>query len=250
MITEQIAPMGVLLRYLVEHPEYYKYVSADFFPQGEEYDPMREIYDILVAYHCRCLDLGTMRTPTAAEIISEIKTRGKDDIISDDYVKTLYDINLYDYSEDDLRDKVEQWIRYRTYRTNYESVAIEMRSAEREQLINVETASEYVDRWTHMIDKAQGISFDNGEMLDIFDAEMHKPVIVERTPSAYTYLNDCLGGGFDPKTLVMYLGGTNVGKCACAETVIRIRNRRTGEVREISLGDFYGLCAVRRNSDK
>lgn len=37
-----------------------------------------------------------------------------------------------------------------------------------------------------------------------------------------------------------YIFGTNgQGKCVCINTLIKVRNRKTGEIREMTIGEFY-----------
>jgi hypothetical protein len=39
------------------------------------------------------------------------------------------------------------------------------------------------------------------------------------------------------------------GKCVCNNSIINIRNKKTGEIQEISIGDFYNLCKDKANND-
>jgi hypothetical protein len=40
-------------------------------------------------------------------------------------------------------------------------------------------------------------------------------------------------------SLVVIMGETNIGKCYSYETNITVRNKKTGEVKSIKVGDFY-----------
>lgn len=40
-----------------------------------------------------------------------------------------------------------------------------------------------------------------------------------------------------PTTLI--LGRNGAGKCFCINTIVRLRNKKTGEVIEMTIGDFY-----------
>ena len=50
------------------------------------------------------------------------------------------------------------------------------------------------------------------------------------------------------------LGGNaarnGVGKCVSINTMIKIRNKLTGEVSELTIGEFYALAEKNRNNNK
>lgn len=44
---------------------------------------------------------------------------------------------------------------------------------------------------------------------------------------------------FDKHSHTLIVGTNGAGKCFCLNTLIRIRNRHTGEIRELTVGEFY-----------
>ena len=44
---------------------------------------------------------------------------------------------------------------------------------------------------------------------------------------------------FDKHSHTLIIGTNGAGKCVCLNTLIKIRNRETGEIRELTVGEFY-----------
>lgn len=43
----------------------------------------------------------------------------------------------------------------------------------------------------------------------------------------------------DTHSHTLIVGTNGVGKCFCINTLIKVRNRETGEIREMTVGEFY-----------
>lgn len=44
--------------------------------------------------------------------------------------------------------------------------------------------------------------------------------------------------------LTLYRGTNGTGKCVCENTIIRIRNKKTGQIIETTIGEFYE-CSIK-----
>lgn len=55
----------------------------------------------------------------------------------------------------------------------------------------------------------------------------------------WKYFNKILKGGARKKKLQIFLAPTSVGKCCVYNTKIKIKNKKTGEIKEILIGDFF-----------
>ena len=52
-------------------------------------------------------------------------------------------------------------------------------------------------------------------------------------------LNEITRGGWKKKHMIVIQAGTGVGKCVSYDTMLRIRNKKTKQIEEISIGDFF-----------
>ena len=107
--------------------------------------------------------------------------------------------------------------------------------------ISLDNVVDVVQRATDMVSETSLISFDNDLGSDFFDIDSHKSVKEYKLPYTWEYFNKISKGGLDLKTLTCYIGATNVGKCCQYDTKIRVRNKKTGEIREVSIGDFFKM---------
>jgi hypothetical protein len=64
----------------------------------------------------------------------------------------------------------------------------------------------------------------------------NKPVAVPKSS-----IDSILGGGWSKSTLNVIMGETNVGKCSHYQTIIKIRNKKTGKIKNLTIGELYNL---------
>ncbi len=88
------------------------------------------------------------------------------------------------------------------------------------------------------------VKLDNDLGVDFYDPEAHmQPPQGHLLHSGFRSLNEWLSGnpsgGFERGTTTVFISLPNVGKCEIYDSKIRIRNKHTGEIKEISVGDFY-----------
>ena len=80
---------------------------------------------------------------------------------------------------------------------------------------------------------------DSGMGLDLFDPASHVQLNKTKMPTGFAFLDKVLDGGWEPKTLTVFMGRPKIGKCTCADMHITVRNKHTGNVETISNYDFY-----------
>lgn len=84
-----------------------------------------------------------------------------------------------------------------------------------------------------------GIEYDDlvqfDEVYDILED------VADRIPTGIKSLDDAIGGGVETNTSSLYVaaGGAGMGKCCTFENTIRVRNKTTGEIKEMPIGEFY-----------
>lgn len=70
---------------------------------------------------------------------------------------------------------------------------------------------------------------------------------IEKIPTDIDVLNTMLNGGFPRGTLNIWIASTNIGKCGCKNTKIKIRNKKTGKIQEINFKDFFNKIKKKKN---
>jgi hypothetical protein len=94
-----------------------------------------------------------------------------------------------------------------------------------------------------MFNNIDEINNDDQDLGDDFDdPESHKLKISDKKMhSGWNNIDNILNGGWDRATLSVLIGETNVGKCCVSDTYIKIKNKKTGEIKNIMIGDFFNL---------
>ena len=110
--------------------------------------------------------------------------------------------------------------------------------------VSLSNVNDVVNKATSMVADTQLVNFDKDMGFDFFNPESHKSVKSNKIPFTWEYWNKISKGGLDHKTLHCYIGGNNVGKCCEYSTIIKVRNKRTGEIKEISIGDFFNMSLL------
>jgi hypothetical protein len=105
--------------------------------------------------------------------------------------------------------------------------------------MTAENSTEVVEKVRNMLSNETAINFDFNLGSDFFDPQSHKQSRLSRTSSGYNYIDLCLKGGYWGGSLIVFLSGPKYGKCVEKNTMIRIKNKKTGVITTISMIDFF-----------
>lgn len=217
----------ILFKYILQNPQYYKSIKKNFFSNKD----LGSLLSISTKFYDRYKEI-----PSAHQVIAVIKEKEID--INEEIVKTAFGIDLSLYDTEWLRHTVESWIKWASMRKNL----IEACEIAKLTEVNADNVDEVTQQVIDKIDETKSIDFNFSEGLDFFDAESHRQANGEKISSGYNYVDTMLGGGYDPKTLISYVGPSNIGKCVTEDTVINIRNKKTGETLNTTIGVFYKMA--------
>jgi len=222
---------GYIFKYLITHPIYVKYVEKGFFPTAVDKVFTR------VSNHYETY--GTM--PTEATALELCRPDIEAELYDEGLVHVLFSADISDIDPKWLEDHVQDWIRQ-------QRLYIRLKKANdlfKDRTIDkADVSGHYEDSVTEIADivnSSKDIDFNFQPGLDFFDPNSHIQERSDKLASPYAYLNRVTQGGYDNKTLNVYLGASNVGKCFTGDTHIRIRHDLTGEVFETTAEEFYRM---------
>ena len=156
--------------------------------------------------------------------------------IPDELVNVVYQIDTSVYDVSWLKRLSESWIKYKhLYKNIVDSNAI-MKMTE----VTMDNVDSVVRKVVDTVGMSSGVDFNFDKGLDFFDAESHYQDVSKKITSGYKYI-DMITGGYDEKTLVCYVGQSNVGKCVCGDSIIEVRNKKTGETMRMPISEFHKL---------
>lgn len=155
--------------------------------------------------------------------------------ITRDVITTIYDVNLKEYDPEWLESTAEAWIKWRTFDTTLLDT-MEYVQTNKVTPDNVDTI---ISKVKTLINERNNLNFNTDLGLDFFDPESHNQLTEEKISSGYNVIDAATHGGYDRKSLVVYAGEQNIGKCAEKNQYITLRNKKTKEIQAIKIGEFF-----------
>ncbi len=219
----------IFFHYLLGRKELIGIVKSRFFDTAD----IRKTYEITQEFVEKYNEI-----PTKSQLNELIKLKGVSDDITQTKVDLLYDVNLKEYDDDWLKETAESWIEYK----NLDLSVYDLLSYLKTTKVNTENVKDVVQTAKNIITERNNIQFNFDEGLDFFNPDSHIQLASDTFSSGVPFIDLVLGGGFYSKALFCFIGEMKIGKCHCYETKITIRNKKTGLIEKIKIGDFHNRC--------
>jgi len=219
----------IFYHYLLHRKELIDVVSNRFF----ESEDIKKVYDITKEFVDKYSTI-----PSKSQLIELTKVKGVQEEIPASKIDSIFDVRLNEYDEEWLQQTAESWIEYK----NLDISVLDLITYLKTTKVNVDNVKDVVQNAKNIITERNNIQFGFDEGLDFFDPESHLQPTTDTFSSGIPYIDLVLGGGFYSKALFCFIGEMKIGKCASYETEITIRNKKTGLIEKIKVGDFHNRC--------
>lgn len=224
----------IILLYIIENPEYINDIKSTFFENKE----LSLIIKLMKAYYAKYEKIPNWQLVKV--LISNAKTAGKTDIelLDDSELEDLWDkTHLTEVGEDWAKDLTEAFIKWKTYINSLTEVLEKTKLSD----VDIDNVDNFINKSVSKIEEVEKVNFDRDLGTDFWNPEEHIFVGTSeyKIPSQWDFFNRATKGGFDSKSIVIYMGQTNVGKCCVYDTLINIRNKKTHESKRVKIGDFF-----------
>jgi hypothetical protein len=220
----------IFFHYILANPLFLNVAKPDYFTNQN----VREMFDIAKEHALRYKE-----PPSKDQMIQLIQIKGLSEKFNNDMVDGLYNAKqlLSQYDNEWLENNVGPWIQVR----NLDNVMRKAIAYMKTTTVTADNASEVVEKVRSMLSSETAIdfSFDLGK--SFFDPTSHLQTRLARTSSGYDYVDICTKGGYWKGSLIVLFGMPKVGKCVEKNTKIQIRNKHTGEIKEIKIKDFHKM---------
>jgi len=216
----------IFFNYFLSKPTYLKSTRPGFFANVD----LDSIVKLAKKFY---LEFG--ESPSREQMKALVADGSSD--ISNDIVNSIYEINVKTYDPDWIKRTSEAWLKWK----HFDKELVRTIEYVKTQNITPENVEDVVSRAIGMISTEGAVRFDTDVGLDFFNAENHKQRNSAKLETGWNFVDNVSGGGYDLKSLVVYAGEQNIGKCHTASTVLRIRNKKTGEIQNIKVGEFFNL---------
>jgi hypothetical protein len=216
----------IFFHYVLDRRELIDVVKPRFFETAD----IRKAYEIVQEFIIKYND-----SPTKAQINELIKLKGQSDNLDSVKIEYLYDVNLKEYEDTWLKESAESWIEYK----NLDLSVYDLLNYLKTTKVTAENVKDVVHTAKNIIADRNNIQFDFDEGLDFFNPESHIQPASDTFSSGYDYVDMVLGGGWYSKALFCFIGEMKIGKCLTSDTQITVRNKKSGLVEKIQIGDFH-----------
>ena len=183
--------------FMMKYPEYLMHVKKGFF----RYDDLQ-----YMAMTAKKFYREYKESPSCAQM--KLLLKDQEDKVSPEAIEDYYNNDINSVDKEWLKRTVEGWIQYSTMIYHVSEVGTLCKTAD----VSYENAGEIVRKSMERLDLVKTVSFDDDLGMDFFDMDNHKSTKEDKVPFTWDYWNKSSDGGLDPKTLHVYIGGTNVGK--------------------------------------
>lgn len=163
-------------------------------------------------------------------LIKDIKSKRQ---LDDDLVEAIFQTDIKEYDEEWLKRTSEAWVKWQYFDRKLISVVEYVKLQE----VSPDNVENVVNHAISLLNQGS-LSFDQKFGLDFFSPEDHVQLEGQKIQSGLTFIDRLTNGGYDPKSLIVYAGEQNVGKCFSKNTVLKIRNKTTGKIEQISIISF------------
>jgi len=220
----------IFFNWILENPSQFDKVDPYYFTN----DDIQFIYTVVRDEFLRDKN---HQVPTHQQILQMVKLNDTDDRITMDIIKMLLKTDMSKYEDAWLKPKFTAWKISNQVKNNLMKSIDYVRSIED---LNYDNVTDVLGKMKQMFNEIQYLDESDDFGLDFDDVESHIiDEIDKKIPTGWPTMDSILGGGWDHASLSLIMGETNIGKCATGLTLIRIRNKITGEIEEITYDSFY-----------
>lgn len=190
---------NIILRYILENSVYVESCKPDYFKNRG----FKEIFKLGKSFWDRYHEC-----PTADQLKEGVKLEGLESEISPGEIDAVYGIDLGKYQRDWLQETTELFIEYK----NLVASAADGIKYIQATPVTSENIKEVINTFKNIVVERNNLDFSFDHGLDFFHPESHKQLAYNRFSSGFSFIDTVLGGGFNAKSLYVFMGMPKVGK--------------------------------------
>lgn len=188
---------NIILRYVLENPSYVENCKSDFFKNKG----FQDIFNLGKKFWEKYNE-----SPTAEQLKEGAKLDQKD--LQPGEVDAVYNVDLSRYQDDWLKETTELFIEYK----NLVGSAVDGVKYIQTTPVTSENIKDVISTFKNIVVERNNIDFSFDQGLDFFHPESHKQLTYNRFSSGFPFIDTVLGGGFNAKSLYVFMGMPKVGK--------------------------------------
>jgi KaiC/GvpD/RAD55 family RecA-like ATPase len=188
---------NIILRYILENPSYVENCKPDFFKNKG----FQDIFTLGKKFWDKYNE-----SPSSEQLKEGAKLEEKS--LQPGEIDAVYNVDLSRYQEDWLQETTELFIEYK----NLVGSAVDGVKYIQTTPVTSENIKDVISTFKNIVVERNNIDFSFDHGLDFFHPESHKQLTYNRFSSGFPFIDTVLGGGFNAKSLYVFMGMPKVGK--------------------------------------
>lgn len=219
--------------YILENPSQFQRVENYFFKN----ESIQFIYTVVKDEY-----LKTKKVPSPQQMVDMVKLNDPEEKIPNEVIRIILK-NKLDEKRDWVESRFRAWRMSNLVRNNTSKTIDELRNLDDIDLDNVKGVLSKIKNLYNEIPLLDDDEEDLGDDFD--DPESHKQeVSTYKIPTGWSSMDKILTGGWDMSTFNVLMGETNIGKCCISDSYIKVRNKKTGLMKVLTIGEFYKTLKI------
>ncbi len=201
----------IFFNWILLNPEHFKNVKGEYFENQE----------IMFVYNCirnEYLSSTDKIVPKNKEILNLVKLYDTADKVTSDFIKALLKINFDDYRDEFVVPRFKAWVLSNSAIAGLIDSYEDIKGLDK---TNLDKVQEAVSKVRSNVDNALNIQLDKGSIgLDFDDVDAHDQELeVNKITSGFMCFDAITEGGYDRKTLTVYVGAPGAGKSLTIQNI-------------------------------
>ena len=188
---------NIILRFVLENPSYVENCKAGFFKNKG----FQEIFSMGKKFWEKYNE-----SPSAEQLKEGAKLEQK--ALQSGEIDAVYNVDLSRYQEDWLKETTELFIEH----NNLVGSAVDGVKYIQTTPVTSENIKDVISTFKNIVVERNNIDFAFDHGLDFFHPESHKQLTYNRFSTGFPFIDTVLGGGFNAKSLYVFMGMPKVGK--------------------------------------
>jgi len=201
----------IFFNWILLNPEHFKNVPSFYFMNED----IKFVYECVRNEYVESLD---KIVPKNKEIFNLVQLSDKTNKIPNDFIKALLKINFDEFREEFIVPRFKAWVLSNSAITGLIDSYEDIKGLDKTDYNKVQEA---VSKVRSNVDNALNVQLDKGSIgLDFDDIDAHDQELeVNKITSGFPCFDTITEGGYDRKTLTVYIGAPGSGKTS---TIINI----------------------------
>lgn len=188
---------NIILRFVLENPSYVENCKSRFFKNKG----FQEIFSMGKKFWEKYNE-----SPSAEQLKEGARLEQKS--LQTGEIEAVYNVDLTRYQEDWLKEITELFIEY----NNLVGSAVDGVKYIQTTPVTSENIKDVISTFKNIVVERNNIDFAFDHGLDFFHPESHKQLTYNRFSTGFPFIDTVLGGGFNAKSLYVFMGMPKVGK--------------------------------------